>query len=69
MRCGNTLAHCFFKQSNDIYRGVSPTIDNIKTEPDLVNLFFDLLFVHRTQLTHKTNFKRILADTVLIFHE
>ena len=30
---------------------------------------FDSLFFHRTQLTYKTKFKRILATTVLIFHE
>ena len=27
------------------------------------------MFVHRTQLTHKTKFKRILAAPVLIFHD
>ena len=48
MRCGKTLDHWFFKQSNDIYGGVPTTIDNIKTEPDLLNLFVNLLFFHRT---------------------
>ena len=33
------------------------------------DFYGDLLFVHRTQLTHKTKFKRILAATVLRFHE
>ena len=69
MRCGKTLSRWFFNQSNYIYGGVPPTIDNIKTELDLVNYFFDSLIFHRTQLTYKTNFKRILATTVLIFHE
>ena len=49
--------------------GVPLTLDNIKTEPDLVNFFVDFLFVYRTQLTHKTKLKRILAATVLRFHE
>ena len=62
-----TVAHWFFKQSNEIHRGVLPTLDNIKTEADLVNLFIDLLFVYRTQLTHKTKFKHILAGTVVRF--
>ena len=64
-----TVAHWFFKQSNEIHRGVPPTLDNKKRESDLVNLFLDLLFVYRTQLTHKTKFKRILADTVVRFHD
>ena len=34
-----------------------------------MNLFVDILFVHRTQLTHKTKFKRILAATDLNFHD
>ena len=29
----------------------------------------DSLFFHRTDITHKTNFKRILAATILIFHD
>ena len=69
MRCGKTLAHWFFKQSNYIYGGVPPTLDDIKTEPDLVNLFVNSLFVYRTQLTQKTKFKRILAASVMRFHD
>ena len=65
---GKTLDHWFFKKSNDIYGCVHPNLDNLKIEPDLVNFSVDLMFVYRTQLTHKTNFKRILAATVLIFH-
>ena len=68
IRCGKTLAQWFFKQYNEIYWGIPPSLDNIKTEPELVNLFDDSLFAHRTQLTHKTKFKRILAATVLRFH-
>ena len=68
MRCGKTLAHWFFKQSNEIYGGTPSSLNDIKTEPWLVNLFVDSLFVHRTHITHKTKFKRILAATVLIFH-
>ena len=68
MRCGKTLAHWFFKQSNKIYGGNPPSIDFIKTEPKLVNLIVDELFVHRTHITYKTKFKRIIAATVLRFH-
>ena len=45
-----------------------PSFDNIKTESKLVNLFVDALFVHRTHITHKTKFKRIIDATVLRFH-
>ena len=48
-----TVAHRFFNQSNKIHGGVPPTLDNIKTEADLVNVSVNLLFVYRTQLTHK----------------
>ena len=69
MRCEKTVAHWFFKQSNEIHGGVPPTLDNIKIEADFVNLFVNLLCVHITQLTHKTNFKCILATTVLRFRD
>ena len=68
MRCGKTLAHWLFKQSNEIYGGTPPSLDDIKTEPELVNLIVDALFVHRTHIMDKTEFKRILAATVLRFH-
>ena len=45
-----------------------PTLDDIKTEPNLVNLIVEFLFVHRKQLNHKTMFKWILATTILRFH-
>ena len=69
MRFGKTVAQWFFKQSNEIHGGVPPTLDNIKTEADLVTLFVDILFFHRTQLTHKTKCKYIIAVTVLRFHD
>ena len=50
MRCGKNISHWFFKQSNEIYGGVPPTLDDIKIEPDLVSLFVDSMFFHRTQL-------------------
>ena len=53
MKCGNNHAPCLFKQLNEVYWGVPPTLDGIKTEPDLVNLLVDLIFVYRTQLTKK----------------
>ena len=34
-----------------------------------MHLFVDILFFHRTQLTHKTKFKRILDATVMIFND
>ena len=37
MRCGKTLAHWFFKQSNEFYGGTPPSLNDIKTEPELVN--------------------------------
>ena len=49
--------------------GVSPTLEDLKTELDLVYLFVDSLFFHRTQLTHKTKIKHILADNILRFHD
>ena len=33
MRCGKTLAYCLFKQSNEIYGGTPPSLDDIKIEP------------------------------------
>ena len=69
MRREKTLFHCFFKKTNGIYLGATPTLDNKKTEPDLVNFSVDSLFFHITQLTYKTKFKRILAAVVLIFHD
>ena len=30
MRCGNILAHWFYKVSREIYGGVSPTLDDKK---------------------------------------
>ena len=45
-----------------------PSLDDIKTEPKSVKLFFNALFVHRTHISHKTKFKSILAATVLRFH-
>ena len=41
----------------------------MKTEPGMVNFFVDYLFVHRTQITHKTKFKHILAATIMRFHD
>ena len=64
-----TLAHWFFKQSNEIHGGVPQTLDNIRTEADYVNFSVNLLSVHRTQLTLKTEFKYILADTVVRIHD
>ena len=68
MRCGKTLAHWLFKQSNEIYGGTPPSLDKIKTEPEWVKLFVNALFVHRTQIRHKKKFNRILAATVMRFH-
>ena len=58
---GKNLSYWLFKQSNEIYRGVPTTLDDIKTAPDLVICFVNYLSFHRTQLTHKTNFNHILA--------
>ena len=69
MICGKTLARWFFNKSNDIYGVIPPNLDDIKTEPELVNTFVEYLFFHRTQLTHKTEFKRILDATILRFND
>ena len=55
MRCGKTLSHWFFKQSNEVYGGISPNLDNKKTEPDLVNLFLSniCLFKKKTRTQNK----------------
>ena len=68
MRCGKTLAHWLFNQSDEIYGGTPPSLDDIKTEPKSVKLFVNALFVHRTHIRHKSKFKSILAATVLRFH-
>ena len=68
MRRRKTLAHWLFKQSDEIYGGTPPSIDNIKTEPKSVKFFVNALFVHRTHISQNTKFKNILAATVLRFH-
>ena len=68
MRCGNSLDHWFFKQSNVIYGGVPPTLEDIITEPNLVIFLLICCFFKRTQLTH-TKKLSVLAATVLIFHD
>ena len=50
MRYGKTLAHCFYKVSNEIYGGIPPTLDYTRTESHMVHLFADSLFVHNTGL-------------------
>ena len=51
--------------------GVPPTFENIKTYVDLLDLFVDLLFVNRTQLTHKKNLSVflliLLRDFIISF--
>ena len=54
MRCGKILSHWFFNQSNEIYGGTPPTLDNIKTEPDLANLFVNYFFCPQNT-THTKN--------------
>ena len=68
MRCGKTLSHWLFKQLDEIYGGTHPSLDDIKTEPELVKLFVNALFVHRTHIRQNKKFKNILAATVLRFH-
>ena len=65
---GNTLALWLFKQSKEIYGAPPPSLDDIKTEPELVILCVDALFFYITHIRHKTKFKRILAATVQRFH-
>ena len=55
MRCGKNLVHWFYKVSSDIYDGVPTTLDDIRTESQMVHLFVDSLFVHNTGLQYKKN--------------
>ena len=65
MRFGNTLVHCYYKLSSDIYGGVPPTLYYIQTESQMFHLFVNNIFVHNTGLPYKTKSKHILATSVL----
>ena len=69
MRYGKTLVHWFFKISNEIYGVFPPTLDDIQTEPKNLKLFVDSIFVQKTRITHTTKLKRIIADSIMIFHQ
>ena len=69
MICGKNLAHWFYKVYIDIYGGVPPTPDDIRTESQMVHLFLDSLFVHNTGIQYKTKFNHILAASVLQFYD
>ena len=56
-------------KSNYIYGGVPPTLYDIKTEADLKHSFDKSLNVHKTKITRKQKFKRILAAYILRFKE
>ena len=47
--------------------GVPPTLENKKTEPDLVHLFVNSLFFHRAQITHKKSSSVFLLLLFLYF--
>ena len=64
-----TLSHWFFKVSNDIYGGVPPTLDGIKTEHEKVKLFLYSLSFNKTGIMHNTKLQRIIISYILIFHE
>ena len=55
--------------SSEIYVGVTPTLYDIQTESEKIKLFVNSIFVHNTGIQHNTNLKRILAASVLRFHD
>ena len=69
MMCGKTLAHWFYKVYSDINGGVTPNLDDIKTEYQMVHLFANIIYVHNTGIRYKTKFKDILHASVLQFYD
>ena len=69
MRCGKTLACWFYKMSSEIYGGVPLTLDDIRTDSQMVYLFVNSIFVNNTGLWYKTTLKHILASYVLLFYD
>ena len=67
MRYGQNIDQWFFKQSNEIYGGIPPTLDNIKTEPELVNFFVDSMFFHRHKSHKKQSLRVFLLPMFLDF--
>ena len=49
--CVKTLAHWFFKIWMK-FLGLPPTLDDIKTEPEKLNMSVDSLFVNKTWIMH-----------------
>ena len=69
MRCGKNLSNLFYKVSSEIYGGVPPTLDDIQTESQMVHLFVNSIFVHRTGLRYRKKLKHILAASILQFYD
>ena len=67
--CGNNLARWFYKVYSEIYGGVPPTLDYIRTESHMVNLFLGSIFVHNTGIHYKTKLNHILAAYALRFYD
>ena len=64
-----SLAQWFYKVYSDIYGGVTPNLDDIKTEYQMVHLFANIIYVHNTGIRYKTKFKDILHASVLQFYD
>ena len=68
-RCGKTLAHCFYNISSEIYDSIPPTLDDIQTESEKVQLFVNYLLVQNTGIHNNTELNHILAASILIFND
>ena len=69
MWCEKALANWFYKVFSDIHGSFTQTLDDIWTEYEKVQLFVNSRFIHNTGIQHSTKLKRILAASVLIFHD
>ena len=63
-----TLDHWFYMVYKKIYGDVTPTLDDIRTEYQMVHLFVDIIFVKKDGLWYKNKLNNILAASVLWFY-
>ena len=46
-----------------------PTLEDLKTEPDKLKFFADSLIVNKSDIIHNTKLKRVIAASVLSYHQ